>query len=227
MSGYGANTDYWGFADTNTKLQGSTKNPTISEAQCEDSNGDVASSTMYDSTADISATYKSCSDTAFVFYDTTKAADFRLGKVIDGYVITSIAPDTNNKERPGLVISGVKCSAADSVVAKYDPSDLEIAGVRKATAIGFTPDTATNLLSSSVTGTVQVARVLDSQGAEACCDVYGGRIEATNELVGCTGDPGGAADTGWTLSGGPSEDEGNTQYVGGSVSLFKNLAKMA
>ena len=227
MSAFGADTDYWGFADTGNKLQGSTKNPTKEEAQCEDSNGDIAASTMYDTKADISCTYKRCKDTAFILYDTTSSIDFRLGTVIGGYVITSIAVDTNNKERPGIVISGVICATNDSLVQKYDPTDLEIAGTRKATAIGFTVDSSTNLLSSSVTGTVQTAIVLDSQGAQACVDVYGGRIEGTNELVGCTGQPGGAIDTGWTLSGGPSEDEGNTQYVGGSASVFKNLAKMA
>ena len=227
MSGFGADTDYWGFADTNNLLQGSTKNPTLAETQCEDSNGDVAASTMYDAKSDISCTYKRRADAALIFYDTATNIDFRFGTVIGGYVITSISVDTNNKERPGVVIAGVLCGTNDSLVQKYDPTDLEIAGTRKATAIGFTVDSSTNLLSSSVTGTVQTAIVLDSHGAQACVDVFGGRVEGTNELVGCTGQPGGAVDTGWTLSGGPSEDEGNTQYVGGSASVFKNLTKMA
>ena len=79
---FSADTDYWGFADTNIKLQSSSRNPTRSEAQCVDSNGDVAASALYDSQTEQSCTYRSCSDTALVFYDTTSAVDFRVGKVI-------------------------------------------------------------------------------------------------------------------------------------------------
>jgi len=224
---FGVDTDIWGFGDTNVKIQSTTpKDSSASEAQCEDSNGDVSESTMHDSQSSVSATYQSCSDTAFVFYDTTTVVDFRLGKVIGGKVITSIETGTDSKSRPTVTISGESCSSADSEVAKYDPSDIAVAGTRKATAIGATVDSNSKLTSSSGSASVSTAKVLDSDGNEACKDVYGGRIEASNDFSGCGGAPGASADTGWTKSAGASENQENTGYATGSISVFKNLTKM-
>jgi len=228
---FGVDTDIWGFGDTaaggSVKIQAVTPaDSSATEAQCEDSKGDVSESTMHDTTSSVSASYASCSDTAFVFYDTTAGIDFRLGKVIGGHVITGIEVTTSNKERPKCTISGESTNSADSDVAKYDPSDLEIAGTRKATAIGATVDTNSKLTGSSATASVSVSKELDSDGNEACKDVYGGRVEASNDFVGCGGAPGADADTGWTKSAGPSESQENTSYATGSISVFKNLAAM-
>ena len=224
---FGADTDPWGFADTHVKLQSATPNDSsATEAQCEDSNGDVSESTMHDTINSITATYRSCHDTAFVFYDTTSAIDFRPGKVIGGKLITGIEVSTNNKERPTATISGESTTAADTAVAKYDPSDLEISGERKATAIGATVDTNSKLTGSSASLSVTVAKTLDSQGNEACKDVHGGRVEATNDFMGCAGDPGASEDTGWTKSAGPSNAQENTSYASGSITVFKNLSRM-
>ena len=57
--------------------------------------------------------------------------------------------------------------------------------------------------------------------------VYGGRVEATNDYVGCSGNPGASADTGWAVSSGGSDERENTGYATGSITVFKNLAKMA
>ena len=223
---FSADTDYWGFADTNIKLQSNSSNPTKTEAQCMDSNGDVAASSLYDSQTERSCTYKSCSDTALVFYDTATAVDFRLGKVIGGYVITGIDVSTSNTDRPDITISGRTTSALDAAVSKYAVTELEIAGTRKATAIGASVDSNSKLTSSSVSISGNVTTVLDSDGVEACLDVYGGRIEATNDYVGCAGDPVATSDIGWTTLSGGSEDQENTGYATGSITVFKNLTKM-
>jgi hypothetical protein len=224
---FGVDTDPWGFADTHIKIQSATPHDSsATEAQCEDSNGDVNESTMHDTTNAIVATYQSCHDTALVFYDTTAGVDFRLGKVIGGKVITSIEVATSNKERPTITITGESTSAADTSVQKYDPSDLEISGERKATKIGATVDTNSKLVGSSATASVTVVKVLDSDGNEACKDVHGGRVEATDDFVGCAGAPGASEDTGWTKSAGSSEAQENTAYATGSIAVFKNLSKM-
>ena len=223
---FGADTDYWSFADTNWELQGSTETPNKSEAQAVDSNGDATTATMYDCYVELSATYRRCNDTAFKLYDTAAGVDFRLGKVISSNVITSIGLTTENTGRPEIVISGRACPSADSDVNKYDPSDLEIAGTRKATPIGVTADTGTNITGASATASVDIAVVLDSVGQPACADVYGGRVEASNDLVGATAAPSATADTGWTVGGGPSEDRENTGYATGSITVFKNLTQM-
>jgi len=228
---YGATTDPWSFADTTMHLQSYEVNPAPGgEAQAQDSNGDVAASTMYDTAnSTVSATYKSCRDAALVLYDTTAGVDFRLGKVIGGNVITKIDVSTSNTDgRPTIVIGGEHAHGiADSAMPKYDPSDLEIAMTRKATAIGVTVDTVTNLLSSSGSASVSVSKTPDSNGNTACMDVYGGRVEASNELVGVTGAAGAAAaDTNWTVSAGPSNAQTNTAYATGSITVFKNLTAM-
>jgi len=222
---FGVDTDIWIFADTNVSAQSATPaDPSATEAQVEDSKGDVAESTMHDTTSSVSAAYKAINDTAFVFYDTTTAVDFRLGVVISGHVITQIEVGTDNKDRPTCTISGQSTTASDSDVAKYQTGDLEIAGTRKATSIGATEDSLASVVGSSATASVSVTKVLDSDGEEVALDVYGGRIEASNDLVGVGGTPGATADTGWTLSAGPSENQENTGYATGTISVFKNIA---
>ena len=223
--GFGADTDIFAFADTNVELQGSTQSPSRSEAQAVDSDGDIAASTMYDSVTEYVARYKSVSDTALVFYDTTAGVDVRLGKVINSIVITSIEVSTSNTERPDVTISGRNAgSVTDSNVRKFDPSDLAIAGTRKATPIGASADTGSKVTGARGSASAEIAAVLDSVGVLADIDVHGGRVEASVDLVGVTADPAASADTGWTMSAGPSEEKGNTEYGTGSITVFKNLA---
>jgi len=220
---FGADTDYWGFADTNIKLQSSSKTPSKSEAQCVDSNGDVSASTLYDTYDEFSCVYRSCGDTALVFYDTASAVDFRLGKVISNKVITSISVSTDNTSRPEITIAGRDCATADGAVRYFAPTDLEIAGARTATPIGASADTVSKVTGSNATASANVAVTLDSNGAESCLDLHGGRVEATVDVVGCTGDAGVSADTGWSDMGAGLNKE-NTAYSTGSISVFKNLA---
>ena len=223
---YGADTDYFGFADTNNKLISSSKVPAKSEAQAMDSNADVVASTMYDTFNEISCEYEHIIDAAIVLYDTATAVDFRVGKVISSQVIGTITVTSDNTSRKRITIAGRSTSSSDGNVAKYDPTSLEITGTRAATGVGITEDTVTNVIGSSTTMSSNFAVSLDSTGNEAALDVYGGRIEASNDLVGVTGNAGAAADTGWTINSGPGNDQENTGYETGSVTVFKNLAKM-
>lgn len=223
---FGADSDYWSFADTNNKLISSSSTPNKTEGQAQDSNGDVAASTLHDSVSDISVQYEHCHDTALVLYDTTSAVDFRVGKVIGGYVITSLEVASENTARPKLTINGQSTSETDGDVQKYDPTDLEIAGTRKATAVGATVAANNKLLSSTTTLSATVAKGLDSDGNECWLDVHAGRIEAVNNFVGVSVAPSATADTNWTLSGGPSNEQENTAYATGSVTVFKNMTKM-
>lgn len=224
--GLGVDSDYWGFADSKIVAQRSGHSASKSEGQCLDSNGDVAASAMYDCFSERSMVYgiDPTHDT-LVIYDTTTGVDFRLGKVIGGYVITSMVMRTANNGFREIEIGGRTCATADSVVKKYDQSTyFEVAPTRKAVAFGYTPAAGVKVVSSEIAARVEPVILLDSVGDEQCVDVGKGRIEATNELAGATANPSGTADSTWTLSDGPSIDKENTGYPGGSVSLFKNLA---
>ena len=223
---YGADTDLWGRADTMWELQSSSESPGKSEAQCVDSNGDIEASTLYDTVTEISCSYKMKINGSAIFYDTATSVDFRLGKVINSYVITGITMGTNNTDFTDLTISGRSCPSADSVVSKYQPTDSLVTIARKAQFIGVSDTSGvTRCTGSSYTASVSVATCMDSVGTTAALDVYGGREEATNSLVGCTGDPIVVADTGWTLSSGPSNAKENTAYGTGDVTVFKNIAR--
>lgn len=226
---YGIDSDILGFADTTNRISlQSVNNPvkTASEATAQDSNGDVVATTLYDTSAghQISLNYKAYKDTVILFYDTTSGTDFRGGKVINGYVITGLAVSTSNTDFTDITFTAQKTAAVDGDVEKYNWS-FTVTGGKGAQPVGFSSDTVTRVTGSSVNCSVQVARGMDSTGEELDLQVYNGRIEATNDLVGVTGAPGGSADTGFTLVSGPAKVEGNTAYATGSAVVFKNISK--
>jgi len=71
-------------------------------------------------------------------------------------------------------------------------------------------------------------RALDSNGLTKVLDVHGGRLEASNDIVSCASEATAIADTakGWAINAGPSQDEENTGYGSGTVSVFQNLTAM-
>lgn len=216
---YGIDSDIFGLGQPVQSVSKSGPNP--SEAQAQDENGDVAASTIYDTSAGdaVSVTY------AGSIGDTAGAIDLsgiKGGKVINGYVVTGMGVTTSNTDYPQIVISGQKTSTVDGDIAKYTHGITLNAG-KGAQAFGATAGGTSRLTGSSASFAVQVARVMDSTGEEAAIDVYGGRVDATNTLVGVTGAPSATADTGFTLLGGPSEEESNTGYATGTVNLFKNI----
>lgn len=226
---YGITSDILGFAAefTGVTLQGVT-NPvrSPSEAKAMDSNGDVVEETLYDTTNGQQRTlnYTAAVNETIDFYDTLAGRDFRLGKVIGGYVITGKSISTSNTDFAGIQFTVQKTASADSEVSKYNDG-LTFNGGKGARKFGFTVDTVTRLTGSSVSAGVSVARTLDSAGEEKAIDVSEGRIDATHNLTGVTGVCGGSADTGWTLLGGPSNDESNTGYETGSAVVFQNIIK--
>jgi hypothetical protein len=224
---FGIDSDILGFSDTTNSISlQSVTNPVkeASEAQAMDSNGDVAASTLYDTGAGHSITlnYVLGKDTTVLLYDTTTSVDVRGGKVVNGYVITGVSATTSNTDFAKISLTAQKTNAVDGDVAKY-VWGFTVTGGKGAVPYGFSSDTATRVTGSSVTGSLSVARAMDSTGEELCADVSTGRLEASNDLVGVTGAPGGSADTGWTLISGSSKSEGNTAYATGSATVFKNI----
>jgi hypothetical protein len=226
---FGIDSDILGFADTDRKISiHGVTNPVreAEEAAAEDSYSDVVALTQFDTASGHQATvnYVLAKDTVVSFYDTAAARDFRLGKVINGWCIISINGATSNKSASTVSFGVIKTNAVDSEVSKYQPG-FTLNGGRKARGIGAQPDSVSRLTGSSVSATVQQDRTPDSEGNELALDVFGGRVEATHNLVGVTGDPGASTETGWTQGNGPSDDEGNTKYADGTFVVFKHLAR--
>lgn len=225
---FGIDSDILGFGDTSLGIAiNSVSNPgrTATEAQAQDSNGDVVASTLHDTGTgqQISLSYVCGKSSTVDFYDTTTAKDFRGGKVINGYVITGISATTSNTAPATVQITAQKTNAADSEVDKYDPG-FTFTGGKGAQGIGFTKDSVSRLTGSSASFSVQISRAMDSANEELALDVYGGRLDVTHNLVGVTGAPGGTADTGYTLLTGPSKEESNTEYATGTAVVFKNIS---
>ena len=144
QAGFGADTDYIGFSDTTNNpnstqyaLTSSSKTPASTEAQATDSLGDVAASTEHDTITTRVCNYIKTTDAAIVLYDTATSVDWRLGKVYNGFVVQSIVLGTSPDGRPTIAITDESCPSADALVRKISPEDLEVAGSRKATKIGF------------------------------------------------------------------------------------------
>ncbi len=228
---YGAITDHFSFADTNNKLQSSDESPAKSESQCQDSKGTIILSDFYDTTHQIEYTcvYRHCSDTAVILYDTIAVVDVRLGKIVNNIVINSITVTPTNTDRLEITIAGRGTGASDSDVAKFNPADLEISGVRKATPIGAIAGANTVVTGSTGTASCEVATVADSDGLTGVTiEVHSGRVEATTDFVGTTGVPAGLADTanGFELLSGIGEAETNTDFSTGAITAVKNLPRM-
>lgn len=229
---FGITSDIWSFSDTSLgiSLQGVESTPkSATEAQALDSVGDVVAETLHDTTYGqaVSATYKCpLSASTIDFYDTTTSKDFRLGKVIGGYVITNISASTSNGTDPvEITIAGQKTVSADTTIAKYDPG-FTLVGGPGAQKCGFTVDASSRLNSTSITASVDVGRSMDSNGEELSTHVTKGRLEGSHTVVGVTGAPEGTADTGFLLLNGPSNTESNTGYESGTATVFKNLTRM-
>jgi len=224
MAGFGATIDHWSFADTNIHLVSSSNPVSGSNAQSEDSTGDVLCETVYDTGTAPSSTYRVCKGGTAVFYDT--AVDFRLGTVISGKVITSIAANRNNKSELEITISGENMVGDTASLSTYTPvfPTGYLAGGKNAIEAGIV-SSAGRCISSSVTNSVQVAKGLDSLGNQACKEIYAGRAEATNELQSCDTAPAWVADTtnGWALLPNKSPSEDNTSYNSASGGAFQNI----
>lgn len=225
---FGADSDIWGLGSDSAapgwKLQASSKSPANEVADAEDSEGTIVESQIHSSVTSPTRTYVRTLDATIKLYDTATGVDYRVGKVIGGFVIRSLQLDTS-KERPRLVIGGESCSIADSLVAKIPVTDLHIAGTRKAHKCGFTVAAGNKLLSSSITVEAQTSREWDSQSANTVAmDVMGGRVTATGNFVGVTAAPSATADAGWQVQAPSGDERDRAAYATGSITVFKNLA---
>jgi hypothetical protein len=146
------------------------------------------------------------------------AVDTENSSVITGFTIA-----TSNTGKARLTVNGELYYGDSSGPATYTPTLPTVSASKKASAMGFTLDTVSRLTASSWAFTTQTSYVQDSNGQRVCLDLYGGRIEASGDLVSCTGVPGAAADSGYTLSGPVASNGTNTGYTTGTVNVFKNV----
>ena len=223
---FGVTRDWFAFADTNFEVQSSSASGNASNAQAVDSNGDVACETVFDTGIGYEVTYSMCSGSAL-------PAGFKGGNVIaydtnTNILITGGSVSTSGTEFPTFTVTGETLYGTASGNLYDFQAEVSVSGAKTAQAIGFIADTNTKASSSSVTFSASVAKVQDSQGQTVCMDVYGGRIEASGELISCTAIAGAAADTanGWALSSPVSTSEENTGYGSGSINVFENLASV-
>jgi hypothetical protein len=218
---FGATTDHFGMTDTGVNLISSDNGKSGSIADCLDSEGDIVAQKPYDTGNTYEETLEVCQG---------KSATLKpLGTVVSSKVITSIKGDRSGTSRLKLTVGGENCPSADSVVRKFtvDVDSAVLAGGKGGLGIGIIVSKG-RVISSSFSATAEVAKGLDSQGRQVCKDVYGAKIEASNELQSCDTAPAAIADTanGWILApsgGGPKQV--NTGYPTTTFNVIKKLAQ--
>jgi len=220
--GFGVSTDPFSFTDTYVEIQSRSVSPEGSEAQCEDSNGDIIESTIHGEFSPVEATYKVCRTGTF-------DSVVKIGAVKGSYVITSIAATRNNKDALSVTVMGTPKSifGDTATIPTYTPvwPAGYLAGGLGALEAGVSVS-AGRVISSSITFAADNVKVADSLGDIACVGLFGGRMEATNELQSCDTEPAATADTGWTEAAGSGAlSEGNTDYVTKTVSAFRNITQ--
>ena len=217
---FGVTSDPFSFTDTYVEIQNRNVNPEGSEAQCEDSRGDIIESTIHGEFSPVEATYKVCRGGSF---DSVT----KIGAVKGSYVITSIAPTRNNKDALSVTVMGTPTSifGDTATIPTYTPAwpTGYMAGGLGALEAGLSVS-AGRVISSGITFAADNVKVADSVGDYKCTGLFAGRMEATNEVQSCDTEPAAAADTGWTEAAGSGAiAEGNTEYVTGTFSAFRNI----
>jgi len=213
---YGASTDKFGLADTNWKLQDYGSDFSSSQAQALDQYGDVACETTYDTGTSYSNTYMYCGSgdsSGNVVFPTVNLGEDTGNAVY----VTGATVETSNTDWPKLTITGETTAGSPGIGDTVTfPS---VAAGKVATALGCTADTGSYVQSSSWSRTVQIQYGYDSDGARCIASSTGDRIEATTEVVACTGTPGVTIDTAFTQSGG-GLSESNTGYATYSATMY-------
>jgi hypothetical protein len=226
MAGFGVAADPLSFTDTEVEIQSVSVSPAGSEAQCEDSNGDIIESTVYGEHSPIEVTYKVC--TGGTFPTATK-----LGDTKGSYIITGITATRNNKDALSVSVSALPSAIfiidSSNPTPKYTipwPTGYLAGGIGALNG-AFIPS-AGRTISSSISATVSFVIIADSVGDPACTGLYGGRAEGSNEVQTCDTAVAGAADTanGWTLAAGSgATNETNTEYQTGTFTTFQNITQ--
>jgi len=217
---YGVTADPFSFTDTSVEIQSRNLNPEGSEAQCEDSRGDIIESTIYGEFSPVEATYKVCRGGSF---DSVT----KIGAVKGSYVITSIAATRNNKDALSVTVTGIPTAifGDTATIPTYTPvwPAGYMAGGLGSLEAGISLS-AGRSISSSITFAADNVKVADSLGDISCVGLFAGRMEATNEAQSCDTEPAAAADTGWTLAPGSGAiADGNKEYQTATFGAFRNI----
>lgn len=232
---FGSTKDYFGLATTGEiELQSDNKNPSFAtEANGEDSNGDVVCTTKSGETIEVSSTYTLCGGG-----DTNNQHNLdthvEIGMVksfdtVTHYQITSIDLSTDNKAYPTLTVTGVQDTGTTAQTHARYSTGLTFLAKKKAQGFGLgTIASGDKVISGGVAISGSVATVADSDGNIVKREPYGVRITATNTLQNCTADPSTPVDAAW------GEDtpeavlaESNTDYATATVTAFKNVTQDA
>ena len=160
--GFGTTQDWFAFGDTNFQVQSSNKTGNASNAQAVDSNGDVACETVFDTGFSYEVTYQMCGGSAL-------PAGFKGGNVIAYDTATNIlinggSISTSGTEFPTFTVTGETLYGTASGSLYDFQAEVTLAGTKTAQAIGFSADTNSKTVSSSVTFSTNVAKVQDSDG---------------------------------------------------------------
>ena len=228
---FGAKTDFFGLADADWELQNSNYNPESSQAQAEDENGDIDCEERYENTATVESVYRLKSNGTLGKVEVPEGFQGGNTNTIgeDTFVITGGTLNCSNTERPTLTVTGEKMHGTTDALGIYDFAGEigEINARKVATEIGFAVSGNTKPNTTDVSCTCETSRMMDADGEIAIVDVYRGRMESTGDLVTCEGAQSVAAAEGWTLQNDASESEENTNFLTGSVTVFKNLKPLA
>lgn len=217
---FGVTSDPFSYTDTYVEIQSRNVNPEGSEAQCEDSRGDIVESTIYGEFSPVEATYKVCRTGSF-------DSATKIGDVKGSYVITSIAATRNNKDALSVTVMGVPTSifGDTATIPTYTPvwPTGYMAGGLGSLEAGISLS-AGRSISSSITFAAENVKVPDSVGDFKCVGLFAGRMEATNEVQSCDTEPAASAASGWTLAAGNGAiADGNTEYQTATFGAFRNI----
>jgi hypothetical protein len=215
---FGVSTDPFGIttADPDWKQVRYGEEPTASNANVQDENGDNVCETVFGEATNFTAEYQYAGDGANVVFPTLVLGTDTVNDVL----VTGATVTTSNTERPRLTVTGETAFGVSA--SEYTVAFPTVANAKKAAAMGFDVTAGTRLNSSTWAITAQTAYVLDENGDRVLADVYGARIEASGELVSCTGVAAATAASGYTLSQAVSAAEENQGYGSGTINVFKN-----
>jgi hypothetical protein len=216
---YGPGSDLFGFAAAGIELQSTSISPQGSEAQAADENGDIQESTVYGAWSTASQTYKVGGGTTATLPN--------IGSKPTAHYITKIEVKRSNNDVLTITIEGVSEAFVTSTPKEYDVGAVMptgyLVGGKGAVLAGITLSAGKVISSSISCGVSLTPPMLSAAGAVVDMDIFGGRMDATNECQSATViTP--AADTGWALAPGTgSAADSNTSYSTQTVTAFRNV----
>jgi hypothetical protein len=215
---FGVSTDPFGitYAGADWKQVSYSEEPVASNANVQDENGDNVCETVFGEAKNYTAEYQYAGTGANVVFPTLVLGTDTVNDIL----VTGATVATSNTERPKLTVTGE--TAFGESASDYTVAFPTVVNAKKAAAMGFEVTTGTRLNSSTWAITAQTAYVLDEDGERVLADVYGARIEASGDLVSCTGVAAATAASGYTLSQAVSAAEENQGYGSGTINVFKN-----